>query len=215
VPLIRNFHRIRNKKVSWIYINWEQNKPGNKLIERLWGAVNITVEPETFPAVDEYLAELRRINTNGGAFIARFHVNGNEDFNWFATRNRWDEIEFFSRFLSHPAFASALPEVATNVNTAELAEFEWSSSLTLDGELARTLVVGGAYEKFEGTPREAKALGERVAESLFGDRFDDVLVFRCWKPWSSWFCDVAWDGTTVLIDKRLQIVTVLVSTDTD
>lgn len=201
--------------MSWIDINWEQNKPSNKLIERLWNSVNITVEPETFPAVDEYLAELRRINTNGGAFIARFYVDGNEDFNWFATRNRWDEIEFFPRFLSHPVVASALPEVAANVNTADLAEFEWSSSLTLDGELARTLVMGGAYEKFEGTHREAKVFGERVADSLFGDRFDDVLVFRCWKPWSSWFCDVAWDGTTVLIDKRLQIVTVLVSTDTD
>lgn len=201
--------------MSWINVNWEQNKPSNNLIERLWGAVAITIETENLPAVDEYLAELRRINTNGGAFVARFHINGNDDFDWFATRNRWSEIEFFPRLLSHPAFASALPEVATNVNTAELAEFEWSSSLTLDGELARTLVVGGAYEKFEGTPREAKALGERVAQSLFGDRFDDVLVFRSSEPWSSWFFDVAWDGTTVLIDKRLQIVTVLVSTDTD
>jgi hypothetical protein len=201
--------------MSWIDVNWKQDKPINKSIERLWDAINITVLPETSPPIEEFLVELRRINANGGAFIARFHVNGNEDFNWFATRNRWDEIEFFRRLLSHPVFASALPEVAANVDTAELAEFEWSSSLTLDGELARTLVVGGAYEKFEGTPREAKALGERVAESLFGDRFNDVLVFRYWKPWSSWFFDGPWDGTTVLIDKRLQIVTVLVSTDTD
>jgi len=141
--------------LNWIDVNWKQNKPSNKSVERLWGAVNITVEPATLPAVDEYLAELRRININGGAYVARFYIDGKEDFNWFATRNRWNEIDFFSRLLSHPAFASALPEVATNVNTAELAEFEWSSSLTLDGELARTLVAGGAYEKFEGTPREA------------------------------------------------------------
>jgi hypothetical protein len=201
--------------MSWIDVNWKQERPSLKQIARLWDSVDITVLSETFPAVEEYLAELRRINTNGGAFIARFHINGNEDFDWFATRNRWDEMDFFRRLMSHAAFANALPEVARNVDTAELAKFEWSSSLILDGELARTLVVGGAYEKFEGTPREAKTLGERVADSLFGDRFNDVLVFQCWKPWSSWFCDVAWDGTTVLIDKGLQIVTVLVSTDTD
>lgn len=202
-------------KLSWIEVNWKQDRPGNKAIERAWSSVKIAAVPSTFPAVDKYLAELRRINSNGGAFIARFHINSNDDFNWFATRNRWDEIGFFSRLLSHPEFANALPEVAANVTASELADFEWSSSLTLDGELARLLVAGGAYEKFEGTQKEAKLLGACVADSLFSDRFIDVLVFRCWKPWSSWFCDVAWDCTTILIDKRLQVVTVLVSTDSD
>jgi len=201
--------------LSWIDVNWKQNRPSDTSIARLWDSVTVTAEAETLPAVDDYLAELRRININGGAFIARFHIDGNRDFNWFATRNRWDDIAFFSRLFSHPVFASALPEVATDVSTAELAEFEWSTPLTLDGELARTLVMGGAYEKFAGTHREAKAFGERVADALFGDRFSDVLVFRCDKPWSSWFFDIAWDATTVLIDKRRQIVTVLVSTDTD
>lgn len=201
--------------MSWLDVNWEHERPSNASVEWLWRSVEVSNVAEVVPAVEEYLAELRRVNTNGGAYCARFHVNGNEDFNWFATRNRWDEIGFFSRFLLHPAFASALPQVAVEGKADELAEFGWGSSLTLDGELARALVLGGAYEKFKGTPREAKALGARVAESLFGDRFLDVEVFRCWKPWSRWFFDVAWDSTMLLIDRRLQLVTVLVSTDTD
>jgi len=201
--------------LSWLDVNWKHERPSKASVELLWRSFEVTTVTEVLPAVEEYLVELRRVYTNGGAYCARFHVNGNEDFNWFATRNRWDEMSFFSRLLLHPALVSALPQVAAEGRATELAEFSWGSSLTLDGELARALVLGGAYEQFKGTSREAKELGARVAESVFGDRFLDVVVFRCWKPWSPWFFDVAWDSTMLLIDRRLQLVTVLVSTDTD
>lgn len=118
-------------------------------------------------------------------------------------------------FLLHPTVKAALPKVTEACSFDESIAFDWGSPFTLDGELARALVLGGAYKKFDGTARDAKSLGMRVCDSLFGERFLDVEVFRCWKAWSPWFHDVAWDSTIVLIDRRLQEVSVLVSTDTD
>lgn len=201
--------------MSWLEVDWKQEKPNNTTAEWLWRSVEIQPVDGVTPAVKEYLGELRRVNVNGGAAYARFEVKGNRDFDWFATRNRWDEIAFFSRFLSHPVVSSRLPEVGKDAKFDESITFTWGSSLTLDGELARVLVFGGAYKQYEGTPSEAKHLGARVCKALFGDRFLDVEVFWCWKAWSSWFHDVAWDSTCVVINRRLQVVSLLVSTDTD
>jgi hypothetical protein len=201
--------------LSWLEVNWNQERPGDAAAEWLWRAIEVKRIDETPSPVHEYLQALRHVYTNGDALYARFQVEGNEDFNWFATRNRWDEIAFFSRFFLHPVVASSLSKVTKDVRFDESVTFEWGSSLTLDGEFARSLVIGGAYKKFEGTPREAKALGMRVTDALFGDRYLDIETFRCWKAWSSWFHDVAWDSTLVLIDRRLQAISVLVATDTD
>jgi hypothetical protein len=124
------------------------------------------------------------VNVNGGAVYARLGVTGSRDFDWFASRNRWDEISFFSRLLSSSSVSSSLPAVTKEATFDESVTFEWGSSLTLDGELARALVIGGAYKKFEGPPRAAKELAARVCDAMFGDRFLDIEVFKCWKPWS-------------------------------
>jgi hypothetical protein len=201
--------------LSWLEVDWEQERPSYAALALLWRTIEVRSSDDVPPAVEEYLAEVRRVKTNGGALFARFHMEGNADFNWFASRNRWDEVTFFSRFFSHPVVSASLPKVTRGANVNDTVTFEWGSPFLLDGELARILVNGGPYEKFKGTPREAKNLGMRVCDALFGDRFLDVEVFHCWNAWSPWFCDVAWDTTHVLIDRRLQAVTVLVSTDTD
>lgn len=114
-----------------------------------------------------------------------------------------------------PSVRGILPELTRDAKFEENIAFDWGSSLILDGELARALVIGGAYRRFEGTPRAAKDLGARVCEALFGDRYLDVEVFRCWKAWSPWFHDIAWDSTCFVVDRRFQAVSILVSTDTD
>jgi hypothetical protein len=79
----------------------------------------------------------------------------------------------------------------------------------------REEVTGGAYERFEGATREAKNLGARFCDALFGDRFIEVEVFRSFAAWSPWFYDVAWDRTWIIIDKRQQLVSLMCRTDTD
>jgi hypothetical protein len=201
--------------MSWLEVDWKQERPSDTASEWLWRSVEIQSLEGIPDAVAEYLAALRVVNVNGGALYARFEVTGSRDFTWFASRNRWDEIAFCSRFLSHPGVREKLPELTRDSKFDDDVGFEWGSSLTLDGELARALVIGGAYKKFEGTPKAAKELGARVCEALFGDRYLDVEVFRCWKAWSPWFHDVAWDSTCFVIDRRLRTVSLFASTDTD
>jgi hypothetical protein len=217
IPHLRDNHWLdgREMLVSWLAVDWNQERPTAAAEESLWRSVEIRPLPDVPPAVDEYLTELRRVNVNGDAVYARFEVTGSRDFDWFATRNRWHEISFFTRLLSSSSVSNALPEVTTEATFDASVTFEWGSSLTLDGELARALVNGGAYKKFEGPPRAAKELAARACDAIFGDRFLDIEVFRCWKSWSRWFHDGAWDTTYVIIDRRDQAVSVLASTDTD
>lgn len=86
----------------------------------------------------------------------------------------------------------------------------WTGTLTLDGELAATLVHGGTYERFKGSPAEAKRLGLAFVDAVVGERHDDFKAYRSHQPWAPWFCNVAW----VLIDRRNAAVFLLCVTDT-
>jgi hypothetical protein len=167
------------------------------------------------PDTEPYLAELCRINVNGAVIFGRFQIEGNKSLDWFASRNRWDEVDFFRQLLSHSALRQRWPELIEKIRDEEFPDFEWGSSLTLDGELARSLVIGGAYERFKGPPREAKNLASRFCDALFDDRYLDIEVFWCWNAWSAWFHDIAWDRTCVIIDRRHRSIGLLCSTDTD
>jgi hypothetical protein len=200
--------------MSWLEVDDDQPRPTDDAVDGLWGAITIRHIEDVPPDVERYLEELRRVFVNGSAVFARFEVTGTPEFDRFATRGRWQELGFPKRLLLHPAVQTALPELTTDTQV-ESGVFEWMSALTLDGELAQTLVFGGAYERFMRPAREAKDLGRRVCDALFGDRFGEVEVFRSWKAWSAWFFDVACDVTWVIVDRRHQVVSLIAGTDTD
>jgi len=200
--------------MSWLDIDWKQSLPTNLDIERLWRTATIRPIQNVPAPLCDYLAELRRVMGRAVVY-ANFEVCGNGEFSWFASRNRWEEIDFGRQFLLHPAVQRLLPEVVDGANFSSSIKIEWLSSFVLDGELARIIVEGGAYEKFEGTPREAKEFGIRVCDALFGDRFLEVLVFRCDTTWSPWFYGRGIDYSCITIDKRLCTVSFLACTNTD
>lgn len=94
-------------------------------------------------------------------------------------------------------------------------EWEWSSPYVLDGDLARTLVAGGAYEAYSGSGKDAKNIGEHFCHALFGDRFDEIQVFKTYETWSNWFYGIAWDQTWICVDKGNGYILALILTDTD
>jgi hypothetical protein len=202
-------------ELSWLDADETQERPGDAAVESLWRSVEIHPIEETLPEIEAYLRALRVVFANGGAVFASFGVTGNREFDWFATRSRWAEMAFFSQAIAHPAVRRRIPEVSAGARLAASFEFERKSPRTLNGEFARALVTGGAYRQFEGPPQAAADLAARCCEALFGDRFLDIDVFRCGRAWSPWFFDVAWDVTWVIIDRRLQRVSFLFTTDTD
>jgi hypothetical protein len=201
--------------LSWLEVDRDQERPGNAAVDQLWRSIEIRPIDESLPAVEEYLAELRRVYACGGAFLARFRVDGGRDLDWFASRNRLDEIFFFSRFLMHPVVTQKLPEPTRDATFDDSFTVKWKSPFTLDGELARAIVMGGAYFEFEGPARDAKRLGGRVCDALFGDRFRDVEVYRSRGSWSPWFLMQMFNMTYFIVDRREEVVSILVATDED
>jgi hypothetical protein len=200
--------------MNWTEPDWKQDRPTDAEIKWMWRSLAL-ISVDSLPETEPYLVELRRVNVNGSVIFGLFQVEGNKSLDWFASRNRWDEADFFHRLLGHSAVRQRWPDLVEKIRDEQFPDFEWGSSLTLDGELARSLVIGGAYERFKGPPREAKNLAAQFCAALFDDRYLDIEVFWCWNAWSAWFHDVAWDRTCLIIDRRRRSVGLLCSTDAD
>lgn len=201
--------------MTFLEPDWRQERPDTRDVHGALASLRFEPFPLESPPFQELLAALQTTHVNGGALFARFHLLADPVLHWFGSRNRLDEILFFERFLTSSALRAALPELQPGEVLTTDPAFEWGSAFTLDGELARRLSGGGAYERFRGTAREAKAAAWRGCRDLLDERYDEVLVYRSLKPWSPWFQDVAWDATWLGIDKRDLTVWLLCVTDTD
>ena len=166
-------------------------------------------------ALNELLHHLRAIYQNGGAEFARFQVVDCSLQEWFRTRTRQDELQFILNVLSNPTVISTFPVLRTQALLKDNPRIEPGSALTLEGELAQALVQGGAYTQFCGTGYEAKAIGQRFCQALFGDRYTDMQIYKSSTAWSEWFGDVMWDCTWFGLDLHENQVWILSVTDTD
>jgi len=197
-------------------LDLEQKRPSEEEAQQMWGELQVTPVPFQHPALDELLERFRAIYVNGGAEFARFQLSENPVLQWFGSRNKLHEISFFERFLTAPAAASALPSLSIqNPLPSPLNLKEDTSAFTFDGEVAKVLVRGGSYMSFQGTASEAKAIGVRFCDALFGQRYDEIKMYISYDAWSPWFGNVAWDVTWFGVDKRNSQIWLLCATDTD
>src|SRR5215472_13385087 len=180
---------------------WAKERPNAEAIKALWRYPVFDCDGWYSPAIDELVHELRDTHVNGGAFFARFSFPIHPVIEWFLSRSAFGELGFFEHLLTSDTLRNALPELKAPA-TLQPINWEWWSPYLLGGDWARTLMSGGAYIKFKKGARAAKELGDRVCSDLFGDRFEEVMIFRSGQPWSEWFCGVAWDMTWLGLDKR-------------
>jgi len=172
-------------------------------------------------ALDVLLDAIRATHVNGGVLFAQFRaVDVDNPAGWFAVGSSiyWANEVFRSLFDS-PTVRSALPEllIPEPYPITKPPQFFESptGTFTLAGELASSLVRGGAYVRFPGSAADASQLASAGLVDLVGDRHEQFRVFQSEAPWTPWFFDIAWDHTWILADyKRLQ-VSVLCKTDTD
>lgn len=195
--------------------NWEQERPDDKEIDSMGNQLQITSAPIDSPSIHRVIDAFRETHSNGGALFGRYSLSPDPVLHWFGSRNRWDEIDFFDYFFQSQAIADTLADLKPAQGEAITPAFQEGSPFTLDGEIAQALCFGGAYERFQGSAREAKELGEYFCQALFDHRFDEVIVYKSFQPWSPWFHGIAWDFSWVIIDKRLMAIAVLCVTDTD
>jgi hypothetical protein len=187
----------------------------------MWSEISFDPRAVEGPVAGELLEALRDARELGGAFLARFFVPEHPTFDYVASRNWLGKEKGFSEtFFSSAALVSSVPELKDfgSYEGGEDLQFppelEWGSSFTLDGEVADSIFSGGAYGRYPGTPAQAKDLGSRFCDEVFGDRFDEVQAYRSWDRWHEWFHYV--EGVTWLwIDKRHREIWVLCVTDSD
>lgn len=188
----------------------QQQRPSDEDINELWKGVIFTKYAYNKTNIDKVVAELDSSHSNGGCKILAAKFIDHPTLHWFVSRNYFNEITFIEKFLSCDIFDDEI-----KFNLTEEIQWEWSSPYLLDGDIARTLKSGGAYDKFSGTGKEAKTLAQQFCEDLFEDRYEDIIVFKIRSAWSDWFYDVAWDQTWIVIDKKDLIIWAILLTDTD
>ena len=190
--------------------------------------VPVTFEPITMehPALERLIVEFRSIYSNGGALLGCFAAVGAQGPNWFLPPNFSDPMDAkdaLDQFLTSPAVVSTLPELRTEnlleyrVQAPQFRDPQFKSidAFSLDGCIASALMFGGAYERFRGTARDAKALAVSACDAMFDDRYYDVWVYGSAAPWAPWFKAVAWDNTWIVIDRVSHRIWLLCTTDTD
>ncbi len=200
--------------MSMLDPDYQQERPDPAAVEALWRRPVFTLAEPAGPAVEALLGALDAAHVNGGAGFARFEFADDPCLRWFVSRNRFDEIAFKEHLLTSGALRAHLPGLEIPA-ALEPVKWEWWSSYLLAGDWARSLMQGGAYGKFQEGARKAIETGEKACAELFGDRHEEVMVFRTGAAWSGWFYNVAWDMTWVGIDKRERKAWLLCLTDTD
>lgn len=199
--------------MSWNQVDWDQRRPSSDEVGRALAQLRLEDVSTAVPADAEiYLSRLRELYTNGGALAVSCRMSDDPCLAWFVSRNRVDECRLLNRALELLSGSEIHPEL---LESRYDVEYEELSPLLLGGYLACTLVDGGAYENMERNLSDAKRLGESAATALIEERYGDFLVYRSYKPWSSWFCGIAWDYSWFLLDKAERRLAVLCATDTD
>jgi len=182
----------------------------------MWDEISFEPREVEGPVAAELLGTLRDARELGGALLARSFVAEHPTFDFLAAGNMLGNYHEFSRaFFS--AMSSGVPELRSvkpcwDGDLQFPPQLEWGSSFTLDGEIAEVVFRGGAYERYTGTPAQAKELGVRFCDEAFGNRYHEVRAYRTFDRWHEWFRYV--EGVTWLwLDKRRREIWLLCVTD--
>ncbi len=81
----------------------DKDVPGAKAIAAFWRDLEVSHVQLDHPAVGLLLMEL--VETHEKAAFACFELSDHPVLNWFGSRNRLDEFDFFRKLLAHPVIA--------------------------------------------------------------------------------------------------------------
>jgi hypothetical protein len=209
------FYLFAKGDFSMLEPDWNQERPTEQEIADMWKTITFIPFSLNSKVKDDMVAKIESILVNGGCIFKSFKITENKVFDWFVSRNRLDEANFFSEFLTAKEVTAELEDYIGKIYVDRLDKLEWGNAFTLDGELASLLVTGGAYERFQGTPKAAKNLAFQFCKELYEERYTDVLIYRSYEAWADWFMEIAWDTTWFILDKTNRVIHLLCVTDTD
>ncbi|WP_155856058.1 hypothetical protein [Cellulomonas sp. URHD0024] len=170
------------------------------------------------PDLAEFLRLLATTRPRANTHVRRFRWTGDRQ-DWFRTGTSLETFEAFRELFGSAAARTAMPDVLDPfpfpIGTPPKFAAVPGGALRLDGDLAALLVLGGAYRRFPGPQRTAKAKAVAAVHDLVHDHFEDFSVYSSDEAWSPWFADAGLDQTWLLVDQRHAAVTVICTTDSD
>jgi len=196
-------------------IDWQEGKPTLARLEADWPAFGIDVRDAADDGLTGIVEALRASHGNGGALLGRFSLAAPPRWQWYLSRNRFEEADFFARFVRHASVRQALPELGNPSANHSGLGFGMEQPHVLTGRLAGTVAEGGAYKRFRGSDNDLLRLVRAFTAAAFEDRYSDLLTYLSCAPWSPWFRGVAWDASFFWFDTRTNVATTLLVTDTD
>jgi len=179
----------------------------------LWSDVHYTDCEIRDPRADAFLAAIRNLYANGRVLFRCFQPTVTEAFRSAADFDRHDLAHRLRAFLVAPTIRAMLKELELPPLSETLPGFHYCSAYEMEGALVATLLRGGAYNKFPGTEDEARRLA-RDFVSVIGHQHSEVFEI-VEEAWTSWFYNVAWDLSFVVLNSRQLRWWILCMTDTD
>ncbi len=201
-------------------MRWLGKEENRSMWDEAWQKARLSDVTLATDAVDRLVSRLAYSYGNGEVIFRQYRISGPEG----DTRSQNVSKHFSVRdhlldFLRRPELRENLSEVAAEVRGVEGLMLEKITAFHLIADLAAALHAGGAYlPRYDVPGEEALLHAKEFFEALYGAggyQYSPLTIWRGATKWSSWFCNIAWDGAWYLHDSRRNIVTVLLATDTD
>lgn len=192
-----------------------ENLPMFDIAMKMWKEIDFLAQDEEATDLSTYLNCLRGTYGNGTVLHKTFSIPEHPDFIDFVSRGALHSAYFFDRFWRTRSVSAALPFELSELNFYSTNLFQWIHAVELPGSLASVLVRGGAYGQGVPSARKAMEFSTAAAESILDGDFDNTKVFVAHQAWSSFFYDVAWDYTCLVVQPDKRRIEVILATDTD
>ena len=77
-----------------IQINWQQERPTSLEVDTIWSSMKLTRLENWSLSANTLKVKISETHCNGGIQLHKYKITSNLHFDWFAQRNRLDEIDF-------------------------------------------------------------------------------------------------------------------------
>ena len=199
-----------------LQIDWEQDRPNAMQLYGLWKSLQIS-PVSTWTDATEILAEkISETHINGGGQFHKYVISRNRYFDWFASRNRLEEIDFIQNVFRHQGLKEYRRDIGVPGDKLEVEVIANNYDIfDLPGQLARILHFGGAYNRTKVGQKEAWSIVLTFIENEFENRFSEFELFQLSLKNAAWFYNIAWDNSIAIFDKRKYELIIIDITDSD
>ncbi len=201
-----------------IAVDWKMELPDESQISEMWKTMTFQMLDGNFKFIDLLKKYLR----SGYIYFKGVVPSDNAVFDFFSSRGRLGEIDFFNKFLLSETVLASFPTDDCLCDDYKIEpiekspDFKMMNSFAVDAEFASLLCSGGAYgSTFRETAKKAKALAQEFCRNLFDEEYESIYFYKSEKAWNSWFIDDLIDDTYIIISLKKRTIWILAFTDVD